>query len=88
MLDIRLRRAACAVLLTAVLGGASVALIFSAGAAADPPTTGTASDTPSTGVDPPLTPFASVPLSTPAGTIQAVIYDGANTTPTSGGSVG
>lgn len=35
--------------------------------------------------DPPLTPLASVPLSTANGTIQAVVYDGANTT--AGGSL-
>src|SRR2546430_4574659 len=34
--------------------------------------------------DPPLTSFASVPLTTPGGTIQSVVYDGANTAVTAG----
>jgi hypothetical protein len=81
-MDRRFRRAACAVLLATVLG-AAVALIFS-GAAAAYPYTG---DLPGAqSADPPLTPFASVPLSTPNGTIQSVIYDGANTT-LAGGSL-
>ena len=54
-----------------------MALVFSSAAAADPP--GGAPTGPSTAPDPPLTSFASVPLSTSSGTIQAVIYDGANT---------
>jgi hypothetical protein len=73
----RFHRAAAAALLTAVLSGIAVALIFSGTAAADAPP-GTAA-TPSMAPDPPLTSFASVPLSTSSGTIQAVIYDGANT---------
>jgi hypothetical protein len=39
-----------------------------------------ATNGPSPTKDPPLTSFASVPLSTPAGAIQTVVYDGANTT--------
>jgi PKD domain len=71
-------RAGCAALLAAALGATAVALIFSGAAAADPPPGGTPAG-PSTAADPPLTSFASVPLSTSSGPIQAVIYDGANT---------
>jgi hypothetical protein len=71
----RSNRAAEAALFAAAVGG-MVALIFSGVAAAGPPGTGGSSSAP----DPPLTSFASVPLSTSSGTIQAVIYDGANTT--------
>ncbi len=80
----RFHRGARAALLAAVLSGTAVALIFSGAAAADPP--GGTAAAPSTAPDPPLTSFASVPLSTSSGTIQAVIYDGANTA--SGGTVG
>jgi hypothetical protein len=81
-----MRRIACAVLLMAALAGSTAALVFAGSAAADPPAAGQP-DGQSTAPDPPLTSFASVPLTTPAGTIQAVIFDGANTTATSGGSM-
>ncbi|MGA8925633.1 MAG: hypothetical protein WB462_05380, partial [Solirubrobacterales bacterium] len=80
-----LHRAVSAALSAAALGGTAVALIVSGAAAADPPTAGLAGDNPAAKPDPPLTSFASVPLSTSGGTIQAVIYDGANTT--TGGSL-
>jgi hypothetical protein len=69
----------------AALAGTTLALIFSGAANANPSTAGLAGSKPAAKADPPLTSFASVPLSTPAGTIQAVIYDGANTT--TGGSL-
>jgi PKD domain len=80
----RFHRPAAAALLTVVLSGIAVTLIFSSAAAADPP--GGAPTGPSTAPDPPLTSFASVPLSTASGTIQAVIYDGANTALSASGS--
>jgi hypothetical protein len=84
MLHKRLRRTACTVVLAGVLGSTAVALIVSGAAAADPPA-GTADPGQSAVAgDPPLTPFASVPLSTPGGTINEVIYDGANTQTTGG----
>ena len=86
-MDSRLRRAALAVLLAAVLGATAVALIFSGAAAADPFTAGVPDPNAAPTIDPLLTPFASVPLTTPAGTIQSVIYDGANTMATGGGSM-
>src|SRR5439155_688368 len=61
-------RAARAALLVTVLGTAA-ALMFSGAAAARPYLF----------ADPPLTFLASVPLTTPSGTIQSVVYDGANT---------
>jgi hypothetical protein len=73
-------RAARAAFLTAVLG--ITAAMFFAGAAAARPYTGDYTDTMS--ADPPLTSFASVPLTTPSGTIQSVVYDGANTAVTAG----
>src|ERR1022692_4119882 len=84
-MDSRLRRAAFAVLFAAALGG--TALIFSGAAAADPVTAGVPDAQSAPAIDPPLTPFASVPLTTPGGTIQSVIYDGANTMATIGGSL-
>jgi hypothetical protein len=80
MMHLRLRRALCAV----ALGCTSVALIVAGSAAADPPTAGTAAAAQFPTGDPPLTPFASVPLTTPAGTIQSTIFDGANTQTTGG----
>jgi PKD repeat protein len=65
-------------------------LSFSGGVAADPSTgaAGGVADqsAQSAAADPPLTPFASVSLTTSAGTIQSTIYDGANTE-TTGGSL-
>ena len=58
-----------------------------AAAAAAPtalPAPGTPTGAQPQGADPPLTPFATVPLSTAGGTIQTVIYDGANTEATGG----
>jgi hypothetical protein len=86
-MDSRLRRAALAVLFAAVLGATAVALIFSGAAAADPSTAGVPDPNAAPTIDPLLTSFASVPLTTPAGTIQSVIYDGANTLATTGGSM-
>ena len=85
-MDRRLRSAACAALLAAALGGSTLALVFSGAAAAGPPTAGLP-DGQSVSADPPLTSFASVPLTTPAGTIQSVVYDGANTAVTAGGTL-
>src|SRR5438034_6062206 len=68
-------RAARAAFLTAVLCAA--ALIFSSAAAAKP-YLGDYSTLMSIEADPPLTSLASVPLTTPSGTIQSVVYDGAN----------
>ena len=76
----RLRRAAFAFSLAAVLGCTAAALIFSGAAAADSSPAGQTDGQSAPVVDPPLMPFASVPLTTPSGTIQSVIYDGANTT--------
>jgi hypothetical protein len=59
---------------------AAEALSFTGATAADPSTGGMPDAQQAPGSDPPLTAFASVPLSTPAGTIQSTIYDGANTT--------
>ena len=86
-MDSRLRRTAFAVFLAAMLGAAAAALIFSGAAAADPSTAGAPDPNSAPALDPLLTPFASVPLTTPAGTIQSVIYDGANTLATAGGSM-
>jgi hypothetical protein len=86
-MDSRLRRAALAVLLVAVLGATAAALIFSGAAAAGPFTAGTPDPSSAPAIDPLLTPFASVPLTTPAaGTLQSIVYDGANTVATNGGS--
>ena len=70
-------RAARAAFLTAVLSAAA-ALIFT-GAAAAMPYLGDYSNVRLADADPPLTLLASVPLTTPGGTIQSVVYDGANT---------
>lgn len=86
-MDSRLRRAALAVLLAAVLGATAAALIFSGAAAADPSTAGVPDPNAAPSLDPLLTPFASVPLTTPAGTIQSVVYNVANTMATGGGSM-
>jgi hypothetical protein len=72
------RRARRSLLFATVVGCAAAALVLSSAAAASPPG-GLADGTPSQASDPPLTSFASVPLTTPDGTIQAVVYDGANT---------
>ena len=76
-------RAARAALLVTVLG-AVAAITFAGAAAARPYTSGDYADTMSMSADPPLTSFASVPLTTPGGTIQSVVYDGANTAVTAG----
>ena len=88
----RLHQAAFATVIAAVTGSVAAALILSGAAAAGKPTpaapsssTPGLSDGGSGKADPPLTSFASVPLSTASGTIQSVIYDGANTT--TGGSL-
>jgi hypothetical protein len=86
-MDSRLRCGALAVLLAAVLGATAVALIFSSAAAADPATAGVPDPNSAPALDPLLTSLASVPLTTPAGTIQSVVYDGANTLATLGGSM-
>ncbi len=70
-------RAARAALLVAVLGSAA-AMIFAGAAAAKP------LNPDALFADPPLTSSASVNLSTPSGTIQGVVYDGANTAVTAG----
>jgi hypothetical protein len=67
--------------------GISLGVFQTAGSASTSSPAGTVGYTPSTAPVPSVTPFtsvplstlASVPLSTPGGTIQAVIYDGANT---------
>lgn len=71
---------------TIVLASVGIAVgtiptVFSASASSPAGTVGSATQT---GQDPPLTSFASVGLATSGGTIQAVIYDGANTTTTGG----
>src|SRR5436190_1864650 len=76
-------RAARAALLVTVLGTVA-AITFAGAAAARPYTSGDYADTMSMFADPPLTSFASVPLTTPGGTIQSVVYDGANTAVTAG----
>ena len=86
-MDSRLRRAAPAVLLTAALGAIAISLIFAGAAVADPSTAGAPDPNSAPALDPLLTSFASVPLSTPAGTIQSVIYNGANTLASSSGSM-
>ena len=72
-----LSRTARAALVALALAGTAVTLVFSGVAAAAPP--GGSPTGPSSAPDPPLTSFASIPLSTSSGAIQAVIYDGANT---------
>ncbi|HEY3922716.1 MAG TPA: PKD domain-containing protein [Gaiellaceae bacterium] len=81
----RLLRASLGVPVAAILAATVFALCFSGAVAADPSPAG-APGAQAAGSDPPLSPFASVPLTTPGGTIQSTIYDGANTE-TSGGSL-